>query len=95
MRQAVGRADRGCRRDLARLQAQFRSMMGSQGTVPSRRLRRPATPHLSHSAFCFALPPVVVGQVTATLNLLEHAGGPEAFHHIKYHVPAYESCLRP
>lgn len=32
--------------------------------------------------------------VTATLNILERAGGPNAFHHIKYHVPTYESCLR-
>lgn len=33
--------------------------------------------------------------VTAALNLLERTGGPDAFHHIKYQVPTYESCQRP
>lgn len=33
--------------------------------------------------------------VLACLHLLERAGGPGAFHHIKYHVSTYQSCLRP
>ncbi|EFN57028.1 hypothetical protein CHLNCDRAFT_11055, partial [Chlorella variabilis] len=30
--------------------------------------------------------------VAGTLHALERGGGPDAFHHIKYHVPLYESC---
>jgi len=33
--------------------------------------------------------------VLATLNLLERAGGPDAFQNIKYYIPTYESCVRP
>ena len=33
--------------------------------------------------------------VAGTLHALERGGGPDAFHHIKYHVPLYESCCRP
>jgi hypothetical protein len=33
--------------------------------------------------------------VLATLHALERGGGADAFHHIKYQVPLYESCLRP
>jgi len=40
--------------------------------------------------------PRVVHLTTAifdTLNLLERTGGPDAFHHIKYMLPTYQSCL--
>ena len=37
----------------------------------------------------------LASQVLAALHQLERSAGADAFLHIKYHVPTYQSCLQP